>query len=276
MRTSNLELPDAEELVAIMRKESPRLAVRRIYYERDATIFGTYRQLTNARWIDEYPTMELIDVLQECAQTTRQLATKILDDKVARADIDELYDSLAIGMSPEMADAIFVFGSPANRRIERAAELYKQGFAKRLIVSGYGPHYGANVESEAERTRNYALSQGVPSEDIITEARSITLPDNVKRTLDEMELMHWQPKKLLIVATRFVLRRAVYEWQKFTPWDIEVLPVDVHTAPEHTERSSWFATTPGVTMLLSEYAKLVIENKMDLIRQSSMDELSTV
>lgn len=97
---------------------------------------------------------------------------------------ERIYDSLFLSKRPEEADAIFVFGSPNDLRIRKAVELYKAGFSNKIIISGHGPFYASHTQSEAERMAGVASKEGVPRSALLLESEAITIPDNIKRTLD--------------------------------------------------------------------------------------------
>jgi hypothetical protein len=274
MRTVNTQLPSSDELWQILEKESPRRAVKFDYIALNSGVFHYYRKLAqDTNWVVNYASMSLEDVVRHANETNDELTSAILSGRVHRGDLDELYRSLASGTvstgqrgAPGSADAIFVFGSPADHRINLAIEYFFRNAAPKIIVSGKGPHYQESHVAEALRMKDVAMRAGVPEPCIIVEPDSVTLPDNVKRSLDLFDEMQWRPMKLIIIATTFVLRRAYMEWYKFTPWDIEIIstspkpPADMHV-------ETWSQSERGVRMLLNEYAKMVIEHKMDRERE---------
>lgn len=111
-----------------------------------------------------------------------------------------------------------------------------------------------------------ATDDGVPRSALLLEPESITIPDNVKRTLDLFERIKFRPSKLLIVASPFVLQRCVMDWYKFTPWEIEIIPIASDSMSYDLTREGWTTTSRGIRVVLNEYAKLIFETKMDLLR----------
>lgn len=272
MRTSNTQLPSAHELAEILASESQRKAVRYDFLEKNSGIFTAYKQAATVvgasdEWVDQYERLELETLALAGLSATEQLYAAIRDNKIDQDVLDRMFDSLAISDTPRKCDAIFVFGSPANARITRAVELYGQGIAPLIVVSGKGPYYGTSDLSEAERMAEYAIGHEVPQEAIMIEPESITLPDNVKRTLDRFELQQFKPESLCIVATSYVTQRAAMEWYKFTPWEIEIIATPAEAQSPELRRDAWHQSERGIRMLLNEYAKMVLEHKMDLIRR---------
>jgi uncharacterized SAM-binding protein YcdF (DUF218 family) len=80
------------------------------------------------------------------------------------------------------ADAIVVLGckswSRAWRRVEHAVELFRQGIAPALVLSGGG----SGAEPEAEIMRRAALAHGVPETALLIEPRSRDILGNARET----------------------------------------------------------------------------------------------
>jgi hypothetical protein len=112
----------------------------------------------------------------------------------------------------------------------------------------------------------YAIEQGVPETAILIENQAVTIPDNVKRALDLFESRGEWPEKMLIVASPFVLRRCEMEWFKFSPQPIEIISVASDILSPELSRDGWSESSHGIRVVMNEYAKLVIESKMDLLR----------
>ncbi|MQP77284.1 YdcF family protein [Stenotrophomonas sp. MYb238] len=93
------------------------------------------------------------------------------------------------------ADAIIVLGAAAydakpspvfEERIRHGLDLYRQGYAPKLIFTGGFGGAGARF-SESQVARRYALKQEIPAKDILIENRSRTTRQNLveaKRLMD--------------------------------------------------------------------------------------------
>ena len=93
------------------------------------------------------------------------------------------------------ADAIIVLGAAAydakpspvfEERIRHGLDLYRQGFAPKLIFTGGFGGAGARF-SESQVARRYALKQGIPARDILIESRSRTTRQNLVEAKRLME-----------------------------------------------------------------------------------------
>ena len=118
--------------------------------------------------------------------------------------------------APKSADCMIVLGGGLDRetgeplptlayRLDRAIELFGEGYAPVIIVSG---GQGADeVISEAEAMRNYLIQRGIPESVIIREAQSTTTRENMafsKAIMDENGY-----ESALIVTSDYHLWRAM-------------------------------------------------------------------
>ena len=125
---------------------------------------------------------------------------------------------LKIVNEPQKADVIVVFGggvgetgSPGKSTIERAryaVELYKNGYAKKIIFSsGYTFHY-----NDAENMKLFALSMNVPERNIILEQKAGSTYENVKFTEQILDRQGWD--SILLVSSPYNMERASLVYRK--------------------------------------------------------------
>lgn len=112
------------------------------------------------------------------------------------------------------ADAAIVLGasvydnSPSPvfcERINHAVELYKDGYVKKIIMTG-GIGEG-NIRSEADIAREYAESKGIPPEAILKEERSKVTADNLGNAKEVMEQNDLETA--LVVSDPLHMKRAM-------------------------------------------------------------------
>ena len=120
-----------------------------------------------------------------------------------------LWDYLGLHQAPEKADCIVGFGNFNVNIARRAAELYHQGYADRILFTGgLGRNtLGMLPEPEAVRFAKVAMECGVPESAIIREAKSTNTKENIEFTramLVELGLPH---DHLLGVHQPFMERR---------------------------------------------------------------------
>lgn len=106
-----------------------------------------------------------------------------------------IWDYLGMHQEPQKADCIVGFGNFNDNIARRAAELYHQGYAKRILFTG---GLGRNTrgllpEPEAARFARVAVACGVPEDAILQEDRSTNTKENIlftRKLLTELGLPH--------------------------------------------------------------------------------------
>ena len=137
------------------------------------------------------------------------------------------------------ADAVVVFGARAYKdgrlsdalqdRIRTACDLYRAGLAKRLVLSG-GP--GDGPVTEAEAMRHYALTHGVPAEDIYLDNQGVNTEATVRNTAPLFQ--QWHAHRVLAVSHFYHLPRVKLAYQR--------AGVEVWTVPARQKR--WMGQIP--------------------------------
>ncbi|HBN53303.1 MAG TPA: protein sanA-like protein [Stenotrophomonas sp.] len=113
------------------------------------------------------------------------------------------------------ADAIIVLGAAAydakpspvfEERIRHGLDLYRQGYAPKLIFTGGFGGAGARF-SESQVARRYALKQEIPARDILIENRSRTTRQNLVEAKQLMDAhgMH----RVILVSDPLHMARAL-------------------------------------------------------------------
>jgi hypothetical protein len=91
----------------------------------------------------------------------------------------------------------------------------------------------------------------------------------VKRSIDLLFTLNWKPASVTLIATDFVLSRAKMDWYKFAPWDVEIKVVAPRSQSANFTKEGWYKNEKTVALVLNEYAKLIIETKVDLMRNDT-------
>lgn len=124
-------------------------------------------------------------------------------------NLQVLWDYMHMGMEPRKVDCIVGFGSLNLPVAFRAAELYRLGYAPKILFTG---GLGRNTEdkwdgSEAERFARAAMEQGVPAKDIILEEESTNTAENILFTREKFQKLNLNVKSILAVHQQFMERR---------------------------------------------------------------------
>jgi len=130
-------------------------------------------------------------------------------------------EPLRISEAPEISDAIVVFaggvgesgraGQGYEERVAWAVDLYRRGYAPRLIFSsGYTYRF-----HETEVMAALARALGVPDSAIWLEAAGSNTLDNVRLTGGLMRQQGW--RSALLVSSPYHMRRAALVWRRLAP-----------------------------------------------------------
>ena len=122
-----------------------------------------------------------------------------------------IWDYLGMHQTPAKADCIVGFGNFNTNIARRAAELYHQGYAPKIMFTG---GLGRNTthlftEPEAVRFARVAMECGVPEEDIILEDKSTNTKENIDFMREILEKQGIPHDHVLGVHQPFMERRIV-------------------------------------------------------------------
>ncbi len=165
----------------------------------------------------------------------------------------EVTEHLFLSDDPAPADLIFVFGGRHLERAERAAELYREGFAPRVIVTG-GDRRGTG-RPEAEVLKEVLVAQGVPESAILPETRSANTIENVLLGRAALAAAGWLDGlgSVLLVSAPYHMRRASLAFTRHFPG------VSVRCCPDRRTditADNWSLTAEGRQLVFRELEKV--------------------
>lgn len=118
----------------------------------------------------------------------------------------------------EKADAVLVLGAKVRadgemsamlkERVDYGIEVYKLGLAKKIIMSG---DHGREEYDEVNTMKNYAVEQGVPSEDIFMDHAGFSTYESMYRAKEI-----FQVEQVIVVTQKYHLYRAIYDAKAFS------------------------------------------------------------
>lgn len=110
---------------------------------------------------------------------------------------------LVVNQPPVKSEAVIVLGGGPIQRIEKGVALFRQGYARRIIVSGGVPENP--FQDQAQAMKRDAVSMGVPTRAIFEDNRATTTYQNAFYTKRIMLRHGWS--SALVVSSSFHMRR---------------------------------------------------------------------
>lgn len=132
-----------------------------------------------------------------------------MEIKSIKQELKVLWDFMSLDTKIEKSDLIIGCGC-ANIKIPiKCAELYKKGYAKKILFAGgYGKITKDTFKiTEAEMFKNIAIEEGVPEEKIILENKSTNTGDNFRYSLKIIQKNKIEANKIIIVHNHLSERR---------------------------------------------------------------------
>lgn len=179
-------------------------------------------------------------------------------------------DFVFIENEPEKADMIFVPGNGYPHMAERAASLYKEGFAPRVLPSGKysvtigkfsgvlkkAEIYPGDYATEWEFLRDVLIKNSVEQENILKEECATFTWENAlfsRRVIDEAGI---SVKKAILCCKSYHARRVLMYYQKaFPETEFFVCP----SYPDGINRDNWRDTEESINEVIGEVRRIIVQ-----------------
>ena len=183
-----------------------------------------------------------------------------------RRIVNDITDFIFLEDRLEKADAIFVPGGSYPELPERAAELWKEGYAPYVVPSGRfsitrgefagvkskAEKYGKKYATECEFYTDVLQINGVAPDCILQEAEAQFTAENARFTRKLLDAKGLCPGKAIICCKGFHSRRCLMYYQfSFPETEFMIAPVCVNVT-----RENWYLTVPGQEKVLGELTRL--------------------
>jgi len=177
-----------------------------------------------------------------------------------------LWDYLGMHQEPAKADLIVGFGNFNTDIARRAAELYHQGYAPKILFSG---GLGRNTkkllpEPEAVRFAKVAMECGVPEADIILEDKSENTKDNIVFTRELLQSRGIPHSHILGVHQPFMERRIVAAMGVYWPEQSFSVTSPQVTIPYYLERARQQGMTENasISVIVGDFQRIELYAKL--------------
>ncbi|MEO6546470.1 MAG: YdcF family protein [Ferruginibacter sp.] len=131
----------------------------------------------------------------------------------------QLWDYHHMNHQLAKSDCILALGSHDLRVADRAAELYLQGWAPLVIMSGGLGNFTQDMwtESEADKFAAIAIQKGVPANAILIENKSTNTGENIVFTQQLLNQRALDPQSFIVVQKPYMERRSYATFKKNWP-----------------------------------------------------------
>lgn len=180
--------------------------------------------------------------------------------------IKAITDFIFIENSPQKADFILMPGGSHPELAEKAAELWKDGYAPMVFTSGGvsiktgkfpGPKsktdiYNADYKTDCEFLTDVLVKNGVPRNNIIGENNSGYTKQNAQFTRDTLDSLGMEVKNAIIVCKAFHARRCLMCYELYFPkTKFCVVTVDGFGITS----GNWHKSENGIQRVMGELAR---------------------
>lgn len=180
--------------------------------------------------------------------------------------IKDITDFIFMDDAPEKCDIILIPGTSKSAITEKAAELYRDGYAPYVMPSGqYSSSLGRFAAENIDNTRyvgEYAtdfeyckhilMENGVPESAILREDRATNSMENAMYSAQAVKDTGIEVKRAIICCQAFHARRAFLSYACHFG-DTELIVVS--TATQGITRDDWFKSEKGYKKVMGEVVK---------------------
>lgn len=193
------------------------------------------------------------------------------------AFLKQIEDFMFIEDKPEKADVIFVPGNGYPQMAEKAAELYRNGFAPKILPSGrYSitagrftgvldkkECYCGTYKTEWDFLKDVLMQNGVPEEAILKEDQATYTYENAiysRQVTDHAEL---EIERAILCCKSYHARRCLMYYQLLYPkTEFYVVPVNA----DGITRENWKKNEEGIDAVTGELSRIVKQFSLMLER----------
>ncbi len=181
---------------------------------------------------------------------------------------DFLTSYIFLDDKPERADVIFVPGNGYPQMAERAAKLYREGFARKVLPSGrYSitaghfqgvlcnkKKYSGSYETEWEFLRDVLIKNGVDGKDILREDSATYTYENALRSKEVLEKEGLHPVRAILCCKNYHARRALSYYRRVFP---EVSFIVQGVCVDGITGENWTETQKGIDEVMAEAGRMI-------------------
>jgi hypothetical protein len=168
-----------------------------------------------------------------------------------------IFDWLAIKDPLEKSDLIFVFGGPTLSQVKKAKQIFDQGFAPYILVTGNtgtfnNPDWNKPI---ANIFCDFLVENKVNPENILVQNTSMNTLEDVTCSIPIIKAKFQNFQKVILVSNPMHQRRCFATFKKQFPFDIEIIN-QAGDEPDLAKAGEEEVISIG-TRCLQEYERLI-------------------
>lgn len=180
--------------------------------------------------------------------------------------IQDITDFIFMEDTPQTCDVILIPGTSKSAITEKAAELYRAGYAPYVMPSGMyssslgrfasenidNPRYAGEFATDFEYCKHILMENGVPERAILREDRATNSMENAMYSAQALKDMGIEVKRAIICCQAFHARRAFLSYAcHFGDAELMVVP----SATQGISSADWYKSEKGFKKVMGEVAK---------------------
>lgn len=154
------------------------------------------------------------------------------------------------GGKPEKADVIIILGGDDGLRVEKGGELYNEGYALNILVTGIDSRYYKPTQPNWRERRLQEL--GIPETAIGVDTRSETTWEEALNSVETMTEKGW--KRAIVVSDPPHMFRLYHTWSRAVESSPKKI-ILVSTKPEWWHPMFWWSNNTSYRFVVSEVQK---------------------
>lgn len=170
--------------------------------------------------------------------------------------IEAITQFLFIETAPIKADLIFVFGNDWLETMAEVKELYDQGVAEHILISGHSASKD-RAESEASRFMRKGIDLGIPNNVFLIEEQASNTKENFEFSMPIIESIIGikNIKSVLFVCKTFHTRRVLMTAKRFFSHDITFGFYPVNDE-RNIQKDNWWKNQTSLERVIAEIRRI--------------------
>ncbi|MBD5144336.1 MAG: YdcF family protein [Ruminococcus sp.] len=184
--------------------------------------------------------------------------------------IKDIGDFIFVEDEPQKCDVIITVGGSFPQIAEKAAELYKNGFAEYVLAGGgvsvktgvfagvkdKKDIYSGDYKTECDFYEDVLIKNGVPKTAIVREDKSGHTRANAEFAAAVLKERGIPAEKIILVCKRFHARRCLMFFRSaFPETEILVVPADIEVGDQNITKDNWHTYPYGIKRVMGELAR---------------------